>query len=134
MDIRSSVIDQSYSERSSQFQGEDQIRDFEERTGVKLAVKFDAEATKSLGLVQQIVREEANPRCEVFWNNELLGTIDLAERGLLLPHKGSGFERMPDRFKDGTHGKKDRQSNEHMPTNLTFALSKRAPLRDRKWQ
>ncbi len=76
------------------------LRDFEKQTGIAVTVKFDTEATKSLGLVEQIIREEKNPRCDVFWNNELLGTLDLAERGLLDPHKGAGWTRMPERFRD----------------------------------
>ena len=76
------------------------LRDFEKQTGVAVAVKFDTEATKSLGLAEQIIREAAHPRCDVFWNNELLGTLDLAERGLLAPHKGSGWQRIPAQFRD----------------------------------
>jgi iron(III) transport system substrate-binding protein len=36
----------------------------------------------------------------VFWNNELLGTLDLAAKGALEPYKGSGWERIPPAFKD----------------------------------
>jgi iron(III) transport system substrate-binding protein len=76
------------------------LRDFEKQTGIGVAVKFDTEATKSLGLAEQIIREAAHPRCDVFWNNELLGTLDLAERGLLAPHKGEGWQRIPAQFRD----------------------------------
>ena len=76
------------------------LRDFENQTGISVAVKFDTEATKSLGLAEQIIREAAHPRCDVFWNNELLGTLDLAARGLLEPHKGTGWQRMPEQFRD----------------------------------
>lgn len=76
------------------------LDDFERETGIPVSVKFDTEANKSLGLVNQIVREAKAPRCDVFWNNESLGTIELARRGLLEPHKGSGYERIPDQYKD----------------------------------
>jgi iron(III) transport system substrate-binding protein len=76
------------------------LRDFEQRTGIKVVVKFDTEATKSLGLVELLVREKDRPRCDVFWNNELLGTMDLAERGVLAPHRGSGWEGIPAAHKD----------------------------------
>ena len=76
------------------------LHDFETQTGISVAVKFDTEATKSLGLAEQIIRESAHPRCDVFWNNELLGTLDLAERGLLDPHKGTGWQRIPVPFRD----------------------------------
>jgi len=76
------------------------LRDFSEQTGIPVAPKYDTEATKSLGLVELLIREKDNPRCDVFWNNELLGTMDLEEKGVLLPYKGGGYERIPDRFKD----------------------------------
>jgi len=79
---------------------EDVLREFERQTGIPLDIRFDTEATKSLGLVQLIARERNRPRCDVFWNNELLGTLDLAEQGLLLPYQGDGWNRIPERFRD----------------------------------
>ncbi len=76
------------------------LRQFERDTGFPVTPVFDTEATKSLGLVERLVRERDNPRCDVFWNNELLGTLDLKERGITLPYKGSGYARIPDKFKD----------------------------------
>ena len=75
------------------------LRDFERRSGVKVAVRFDTEATKSLGLAELLVAEKDAPRCDVFWNNELLGMLDLAERGILLPYKGDGYSRIPAKCK-----------------------------------
>lgn len=72
---------------------------FEEKTGIPVELKTDTEATKSLGLVNLLIREEKNPRCDVFWNNQLLGTLDLYSRGLLLPYQGKELERFPDEFK-----------------------------------
>ena len=63
-------------------------------------MRYDTEATKSLGLVELLLQEKAHPRCDVFWNNELLGTLQLADEGLLLPYRGSGYERIPAAFKD----------------------------------
>jgi len=76
------------------------LQEFEAKTGVPVAPKFDTEATKSLGLVEQIKREKANPRCDVFWNNELLGTLDLKDEGVLEPYKGDGYARIPAAFRD----------------------------------
>jgi iron(III) transport system substrate-binding protein len=76
------------------------LRDFERQTGISVAVRYDTEATKSLGLVELLLQEKAHPRCDVFWNNELLGTLQLADEGLLLPYRGSGYERIPATFKD----------------------------------
>lgn len=48
---------------------------------------FDVEASKTVGLVKRIEAEKDRPRCDVFWNNELLHTIRLAKQGLLQPRK-----------------------------------------------
>jgi iron(III) transport system substrate-binding protein len=76
------------------------LRDFERDTGIPVVVKYDSEATKSLGLVNLLAEEKEHPQCDVFWNNELLGTVELKDQGLLVPYRGSGFERIPERFKD----------------------------------
>lgn len=68
--------------------------------GTVIRPVYDTEATKSLGLVERLIREKDSPRCDVFWNNQLLGTLDLQQRGILQPYKGSGFERIPAQYKD----------------------------------
>jgi iron(III) transport system substrate-binding protein len=76
------------------------LREFERQTGIPIAVRYDTEATKSLGLVELLLQEKSHPRCDVFWNNELLGTLELADEDMLLPYRGSGYERIPAAFKD----------------------------------
>ena len=76
------------------------LQKFTDETGIKVIVKFDTEATKSLGLLELIKRERNYPRCDLFWNNETLGTMELKKEGLLLPYKGNGYRRIPKKFKD----------------------------------
>ncbi|HEV7867905.1 MAG TPA: extracellular solute-binding protein [Chthoniobacteraceae bacterium] len=76
------------------------LKEFERRSGLPVAIRFDTEATKSLGLTELIQREKDTPRCDVFWSNELLGMADLQDRGLLEPYQGSGFARIPAAYKD----------------------------------
>ena len=76
------------------------LRDFTRQTGIPVATRYDTEATKSLGLTELLVREKDAPRCDVFWNNELLGTLDLQEKGILTPYRGPGWQRIPANFKD----------------------------------
>lgn len=76
------------------------LKEFEKETGIKVMPKFDTEATKSLGLLELIKSEKNNSRCDVFWNNQVLGTMDLKREGLLQPYKGTGFQRIPANFKD----------------------------------
>jgi len=83
------------------------LDDFSTETGVMAVPKFDTEATKSVGLANTIVAEAARPRCDVFWNNEVLNTIRLSRRGLLeafVPAAAADYPEM-DRAADGTwHG------------------------------
>ena len=65
-----------------------------------MVVRYDSEATKSLGFVNLLIQEKDNPQCDVFWNNELLGTCELQEQQVLASYMGPGFERIPDTFKD----------------------------------
>lgn len=76
------------------------LAQFTKDTGIKVNAKYDTEATKSLGLTEAIIKEKDNPRCDVFWNNEILGTLDLQSRGLLMPYIGEGYKRIPAAFKD----------------------------------
>jgi len=76
------------------------LQEFQKDTGIRITAKFDTESTKSIGLIQLIKKEENHPRCDLFWNNEILGTMALKEEGLLLPYKGKGYKRIPEKFKD----------------------------------
>jgi len=59
---------------------------------------FDVEASKTLGLVTRIEQESSNPKCDVFWNNEILHTIRLQKAGLLEPRRWSIPDGWPEGF------------------------------------
>jgi iron(III) transport system substrate-binding protein len=75
---------------------------FRKETGIKFNVKYDTEATKSLGLVELILQEKDAPQCDVFWNNEVLGTLKLQSEQMLEPYKSPRHAKVPDQFKDKT--------------------------------
>lgn len=76
------------------------VQRFQDQTGIQVNVRYDEEANKSLGLTNLLLAEKDNPRCDVFWNNQTLGTVRLMQDGVLAPYQGSGFERIPESFKD----------------------------------
>lgn len=76
------------------------LRLFEERTGIRVRVRYDEEASKSLGLTSLLIAERQQPRCDVFWNNQSLGTIRLKAAGILTPFHGPGVDRIPAAFRD----------------------------------
>lgn len=46
---------------------------------------YDVESTKTVGLVTRIENEAKEPRCDLFWNNEIMHTMRLEKAGLLKP-------------------------------------------------
>ena len=76
------------------------IRDFEQKTGIKVTLVTDAEATKSVGLAERVRAERNNPQCDVFWSNEPFHTINLANESLLEPYRSPAAADVPAQFKD----------------------------------
>jgi iron(III) transport system substrate-binding protein len=83
-----------------QVHSEPLIRRFEERTGLKVRAEFDIEAHKTVGLVTRIREERSRPRCDVFWNNEIVQTIGLAQDGLLAAYDSPSAADIPEAFRD----------------------------------
>ena len=50
---------------------------FTQKTGIQVLAKYDVESTKTVGLARQILVERTHPRCDVFWNNEIIHTMKL---------------------------------------------------------
>jgi iron(III) transport system substrate-binding protein len=81
--------------------------DFEAKSDIDVRAKFDTESTKTTGLVEAILAERERPRCDVFWNNEILQTLRLERAGLLDVYRSPAAEPFPQSAKspDGTwHG------------------------------
>ena len=79
------------------------IKEFEQKTGLKVVLITDAEATKSVGLAERIRAEKGNPQADVFWGNEPFHTINLAEEGLLQPYESPAAKDVRGEFKDPQH-------------------------------
>lgn len=58
------------------------LKEFEKRTGVRVQAVYDSEAVKTVGLVNRLRMEANNPRADLFWNNEIMRTHQLAEEGV----------------------------------------------------
>src|SRR5262245_48785501 len=65
------------------------LKDYQKQSGVEVLPKFDVESTKTVGLTNLIAAEASRPRCDLFWNNEILNTLRLKEKGLLAPFRPS---------------------------------------------
>lgn len=76
------------------------LKRFEEETGIRVRAKYDTESTKTVGLVNALRAERANPRCDVFWNNEILNTQRLKAEGLLARYEPRAAAGFPAQFRD----------------------------------
>jgi iron(III) transport system substrate-binding protein len=72
---------------------------FAETSGVVVRPKFDVESTKTVGLAEAIAAEKNRPRCDVFWNNEILHTLRLEKQGLLAAYRSPLAEKYPAAFR-----------------------------------
>lgn len=67
--------------------------------GVEVLRQFDVEASKTLGLVTRIEGESNQPKCDCFWNNEILHTLRLQKQGLLQARKWKVPDAWPKSFR-----------------------------------
>jgi iron(III) transport system substrate-binding protein len=75
------------------------LNDFSAQTQIRVRAKFDIESTKTVGLVQEIIAEAGRPRCDVFWNNEILNSLRLEDRGLLAVYRSPAGECFPEMYR-----------------------------------
>jgi len=76
------------------------LSEYEKITGIKVKVIYDVEASKTTGLVNRLIAEKANPKCDVFWNSEIGKTIVLKQKNILIPYKSPSAKNIPGLFKD----------------------------------
>jgi iron(III) transport system substrate-binding protein len=62
---------------------QDLIDQFQKETGIHVEAKFDTEAAKSVGLIQEIRQEKSHPQCDVFWGGGAFFCTILADDGCL---------------------------------------------------
>ncbi|OHB70889.1 MAG: iron transporter [Planctomycetes bacterium RBG_13_63_9] len=73
--------------------------EFTAEKGIAVRPKFDTESTKTVGLANAILAESSRPRCDVFWNNEILNTLRLQRAGLLDAYRPPVAEQYPAAFR-----------------------------------
>jgi len=79
------------------------LDEFERRTGIRVLPVYDAEASKTTGLVNRLIARRNDPDCDVLWNNEVVQTARLASMGLLAPYASPNASRIPAEFRDVEH-------------------------------
>ena len=76
------------------------LREYEKRSGVRVNTVYDTEETKSTGLANRLIAEQARPQADVFWSNEPVRTVVLKSRGVLAPYRSPSAEGIPSAFVD----------------------------------
>jgi iron(III) transport system substrate-binding protein len=71
------------------------LQEYEKRTGVRVNTVYDTEETKSTGLANRLLAEQARPQADVFWSNEPVRTLVLKSRGVLTPYRSPSAEGIP---------------------------------------
>lgn len=80
------------------------LEEFTRRTGLEVVTRFDSEANKSVSLCEDLLREKDHPRCDVHWNNEILGTIRLHGKGILASYDSPSSRDYPAPWRGPEHG------------------------------
>jgi iron(III) transport system substrate-binding protein len=79
------------------------LNEFSQHAAIAVAPKYDTEADKSVSLYQELIAEKNRPRCDVFWNNEILSTIRLQKQGLLESYDSPAARVYPAEGKAADH-------------------------------
>jgi iron(III) transport system substrate-binding protein len=91
-----------YSALDAEF-AEPVLEQYAHEHAVDVRPNFDVESTKTVGLVTRIIEERNHPRCDVFWNNEILHTLRLEKQGLLLAYASPLAAEFPENYRS-PHG------------------------------
>jgi iron(III) transport system substrate-binding protein len=71
------------------------LRAYEQQSGVTVNAVYDTEETKSTGLANRLIAEQARPQADVFWSNEPVRTLVLKSRQALAPYRSPNAEGIP---------------------------------------
>jgi iron(III) transport system substrate-binding protein len=76
------------------------LQEYQRRSGVTVNAVYDTEETKSTGLANRLLAEQARPQADVFWSNEPVRTLVLKSRGVLAPYRSPNAEGIPQVLRD----------------------------------
>jgi iron(III) transport system substrate-binding protein len=74
------------------------LQQYAQELSINILPKYDIESTKTVGLANAILQEQARPRCDLFWNNEILHTLRLAKQGVIEPFEIPASQHFPAQF------------------------------------
>ncbi len=76
------------------------LQAYQRQSGVTVNAVYDTEETKSTGLANRLLAEQARPQADVFWSNEPVRTLVLKSRDVLAPYRSPNAEGIPAVLRD----------------------------------
>jgi len=73
---------------------------YEKATGVSVLLVPDTEETKSTGLLNRLIAEQARPQADVFWSGDPMRVAVLARKGITAPYRSPAAEGLPSAYSD----------------------------------
>ncbi len=75
------------------------FEEFTRQTGITVLAKYDTESTKTVGLTQALFAERERPRCDMFWNNEIVNTLRLDQADMLTNFESAVANNYPQQYR-----------------------------------
>ncbi len=79
------------------------LKQFEEETGIQVALVPDTEETKSTGLLNRLIAERGRPQADVFWSGDPVRAAILKAKGVSAAYASPVSEGLPGGFSDPEH-------------------------------
>ncbi len=79
------------------------LKDFERETGIRVKAVFDTEETKSTGVLNRLIAEKDNPRCDLFWSGDPVRATVLKNKGISQSYQSPVAKDIKPVFKDPGH-------------------------------
>ncbi len=73
---------------------------YEQASGVVVRLVPDTEETKSTGLSNRLIAEQARPQADVFWSGDPLRVAQLARKAITVPYRSPAAEGLPSAYSD----------------------------------
>ncbi len=79
------------------------LKQFEEETGIQVALVPDTEETKSTGLLNRLIAEKGRPQADVFWSGDPVRAAILKAKGVSTAYRSAAADGLPGEFSDPEH-------------------------------
>jgi len=76
------------------------LKEFEQKTGIKVKALYDTEETKSTGVLNRLIAEKDHPQADVFWSGDPVRVVVLKRKGITAEYRSPAAKDIPEIYKD----------------------------------